>query len=146
MASTEALEALRAIYNDADALFEAWSCTASTDCCRFAVTGREPYVTSIELHALERAAAQAPAPRRRGLPVVAAQERRCPFLTDEGRCAAYTWRPLGCRTFWCDRATPASKVRHTEVTALVRRIKELAARHVPGGDLGRPLTRALAAR
>jgi hypothetical protein len=34
-------------------------------------------------------------------------------------------------------------VRHREITALVRRIQDLASRHQPGGDQGRALTRAL---
>ena len=65
------------------------------------------------------------------------------MLTPEGRCAVYAWRPLGCRTFYCDRAEPGERVRHREITALVRRIQDLASRHQPGGDQGRALTRVL---
>ncbi|MFS8066270.1 MAG: YkgJ family cysteine cluster protein, partial [Byssovorax sp.] len=70
--------------------------------------------------------------------------RRCPMLTDAGRCAIYASRPLGCRTFFCDRASAAGKVRHREISALVRQVQEIAAQHEPAGDQGRPLTRALA--
>lgn len=66
------------------------------------------------------------------------------MLTGEGRCAVYAWRPLGCRTFWCERADAGGKVPHREINVLVRRLKDLAARHRPRGDEGRPLTRALA--
>ena len=76
------------------------------------------------------------------LPVVR-DERTCPLLDGAGRCAVYAARPLGCRTFFCDRAEPAGKVKQREVNALVRRIQEIAARHEPDGDKGRPLTRAL---
>jgi Fe-S-cluster containining protein len=117
-------------------------------------------VTSIELLAVRRAVAarggmrswkRAPAvpddpagaaTSRVALPVVN-DERRCPLLDAAGRCAVYEARPLGCRTFFCDRAEPGDKVKQREVNALVRRIQDLAAAHEPGGDRGRPLTRAL---
>jgi len=156
----ELLAALADVYRDADALFWGWSCPASTECCRFGLTGREPYVTSLELAALSRAVAarggarswkRAPAVRedparastgRVALPVLA-DERRCPMLAADGRCSVYEARPLGCRTFYCDRASAGGKVKQRDVNALVRRIQELAAAHEPGGDKGRPLTRAL---
>lgn len=156
----ELLAALREVYRDADALLWGWSCPASTECCRFGLTGREPYVTSLELVAVKRAVAARGGPRswkraplvredlarastgRVALPIVA-DERRCPMLAGDGRCAIYESRPLGCRTFFCDRATAGGKIRQRDVNALVRRIQELAARHEPDGDKGRPLTRAL---
>ncbi|WP_437738043.1 YkgJ family cysteine cluster protein [Sorangium sp. So ce1335] len=167
VAEAELLAELSAVYREAEEAFRGWTCQASTECCRFGITGREPYVTSIELAAVRRAIAArggprallgivraggtaAPDPpasggdvgRRRVLPQAA--ERRCPMLTDAGRCAIYTARPLGCRTFFCDRASAGSPVRHNDVTRLVRKVQDVAARHEPGGDLGRPLTRALA--
>src|SRR5205085_7414257 len=108
--STDALRDLRAIYAEVDALTKGWSCDASTDCCRFGVTGREPYPTAVELAELAHgvAAHPLPAPKRRGaLPVLdadAAKERRCPLLSESGRCRVYASRPFGCRTFFCDRA------------------------------------------
>ena len=33
---------------EVDALYADWSCPSSTECCRFGVTGRQPYLTSIE--------------------------------------------------------------------------------------------------
>ena len=152
----ELCAALAEVYRDADALFDGWACPASTECCRFGITGREPYVTSIELLAVRRAvAARGGARSWRKAPVVAgtstgrvalpvvAEERTCPMLAEGGRCAVYGARPLGCRTFYCDRATPGAKVKQREINALVRRIREIAARHEPSGDGGRPLTRAL---
>jgi Fe-S-cluster containining protein len=64
-------------------------------------------------------------------------------LTDAGRCSIYAERPLGCRTFHCERANAGAPVPHREITSFVRRIQDLAARHCQGGDHGRPLTRAL---
>jgi Fe-S-cluster containining protein len=156
----ELFAALSAVYRDADALFAGWSCPASTECCRFGITGREPYVTSIELAMVKKAiaarggktswkrapqVAQDPAgasTSKVALPVVR-EERTCPLLDASGRCAVYAARPLGCRTFYCDRAEPAGKVKQREVNALVRRIQEIAEEHEAGGDKGRPLTRAL---
>lgn len=162
----ELLDELQAVYQTAEEAFAGWSCPASTECCRFGITGREPYVTSIELAALRRAIAARGGPRaiqglaraastpdpaavatvpvaRRALPTARA-ERPCPMLTDAGRCAIYAARPLGCRTFFCDRASTGAPVRHREIGALVRRVQDIAARHQPGGDQGRPLTRVLA--
>jgi Fe-S-cluster containining protein len=151
------LDELQRVYGDADRALHGWSCESSTDCCRFAITGREPYVTSIELAAIERAVARRGGERalaavtgrrpgaRRALPVQAGaeRERRCPLLTPQGRCTVYAWRPLGCRTFYCDRATPGEPLPQAKLNELVRRVQEIAARHQPDGDRGRPLTRAL---
>jgi hypothetical protein len=140
------LEELAAVYRDADGLFAGWSCPASTECCRFGITGREPYVTSIELDVVERAIAARGGPRswKRSLPIaMGTAERVCPMLTIDGRCAVYAARPLGCRTFFCDRASAAGRVRHAAIGALVRRVQDIAARHRPEGDRGRPLTRAI---
>ena len=41
------------------------------------------------------------------------------------------------------RADPGAKVKQRDVNALVRRIQDIAARHEPDGDRGRPLTRAI---
>jgi uncharacterized protein len=158
--SAELLAALDAVYRDADLLHAGWSCPASTECCRFGLTGREPYVTSIELYAMKKAAAARGGLRawKRAPPVekdpgavatggvslpVVRDERTCPFLDAAGRCAVYAARPLGCRTFFCDRADPGAKVKQRDVNALVRRIQEIAARHEPDGDRGRPLSRAV---
>jgi Fe-S-cluster containining protein len=156
-AASSLLAELDAVYADAELTFSGWSCPASTECCRFGVTGREPYVTSIELLAVKRAVAARGGPRSfrkagplpaearapRGKLPLADGERRCLMLDEAGRCAIYSARPIGCRTFFCDRASEGGRVRHKEINALVRRIQEIAARHRPGGDQGRPLTRAL---
>jgi len=82
---------------------------------------------------------------------MATDERTCPLLNEEGRCAVYAARPLGCRTFFCERASSPYRERSTrgralpqrELNDLVQRIRAIAAKHAPGGDLGRALTRAL---
>src|SRR5262245_14851856 len=67
--SRRLLAELRAAYARIDSALDGWTCDASTDCCRFGVTGREPYPTAIELAELERAVkARGGLPKRRTLP------------------------------------------------------------------------------
>lgn len=151
-----ALAALRALYAEVDALAEGWSCDASTDCCRFGVTGREPYPTAIERAELERAVrARGGLPKRRSLPVVGGaggggrggeDERRCALLSDEGRCLVYASRPFGCRTFFCERATGpagegARELPRREIARLARAILDLSERFAPADPGPRPLSR-----
>jgi len=144
------LDELAAIYRHAKERFAGSRCEGSTECCRFAITGREPYVTSIEVLAVRRALARrggALRPKKRALPLVPAgeDERTCPMLDERGRCCVYADRPLGCRTFWCHRAEhDDAAVSQSELNELVRRVQEVAAAHETRGDQGRPLTRAFA--
>jgi Fe-S-cluster containining protein len=144
----EELAALRAIYAEVDALVAGWTCATSTDCCRFGVTGREPYPTAVELAELARAVrARGGLPKRRSLPL--AEERRCALLSDEGRCVVYASRPFGCRTFFCDRAEGPSgeNVRalpRDEIARLGRSIADLSARFTPSDPGPRPISRATA--
>src|SRR5262245_35018941 len=108
-AAGEHLRELRALYAKIDDALQGWGCESSTECCRFGVTGREPYPTAVELAELERAVrARGGLPKRRSLPMIKASrerdERRCALLGDDGRCLVYASRPFGCRTFFCERA------------------------------------------
>jgi hypothetical protein len=135
------LGALREIYAETDAFMAQWSCDASTDCCRFGVTGREPYVTAIELALLRKGiAGKGGLPKQRQLPM--AGERRCPVLTDQGRCAAYAERPLGCRTFFCERAVGPRRPPRDEARTMVQRIAALSERFDPRSPGPRPLSKA----
>jgi Fe-S-cluster containining protein len=142
------LAELAALYREVDALYADWSCPGTTECCRFGVTGRQPYVTSIELAAIRRAIARRGAPlsaSKRALPITRDEEREriCPMLDRNSRCSIYADRPLGCRTFYCERATQGARATRAELQAIVRKLQELASRHALGGDQARPLTRAL---
>ena len=88
---------LLALYAQVDALLDGWTCACSragvggapeAQCCHFAVTGREPYPTAVELeevrHAMRAASVTPRDPRK--LPI--AGLRPCPLLSDEGRCRA----------------------------------------------------------
>jgi Fe-S-cluster containining protein len=138
---------LAAIYRRADELAAAAAhdgCTRCAHCCQFALLGREPYVTAIELEVLVAGW------RRIGAKVKAAAGKAlkiCPLLTSELRCAAYADRPLGCRTFWCRSAVSDDRAADRRaVLTLVREVKAVAERHCPGGEQGRPLWTALRAR
>jgi uncharacterized protein len=138
------LAALRAIYAETDAALAGWSCSASTDCCRFAVTGREPYLWPNEWALVERAlGARGGLKRRRGLPIVD-EERTCPLLDGSGRCTVYDSRPFGCRTYFCDRAEgPERRPPRDRLAELGRRVMALAERADPRAGGPRPLSRWL---
>ncbi len=147
--------ALHDLYAQVDTLLAGTSCDASTECCRFGVTGREPYVTKLELEALQRALrARGGLPRRRALPLLGHAEdtdaRRCPLLGAEGRCLVYAARPFGCRTFFCARARGPgggpTKAPRAEIGALLRALGELAERFDPRDGRGAPLTKFAALR
>jgi hypothetical protein len=147
--------ALLALYQEVDALVAGMTCACSgagvggapdAQCCHFAVTGREPYPTAVELeevrHAV-RAANVTVAPRASG-PLEAL--RPCPLLSQDGRCRIYASRPFGCRTFFCGQKLPRERI-----AGIGRRIADLSARFAAGadGDVDpgpRPLTRALSER
>jgi len=143
--------ALRAIYGEVDALLDGWTCDASTECCRFGVTGREPYPTAIEIAELEHAVrARGGLPKRRVLPTVnerGEDERRCALLSDEGKCLVYAARPFGCRTFFCERASGpvgeasrGARVMKGEIARLGRAVADLAERFNPADPGPRPLS------
>lgn len=143
---------LRGLYAKVDAALQGWTCDASTDCCRFAVTGREPYPTAVELAELDRAVrARGGLPKRRSLPLARDRkgqgDRSCALLDDAGRCLVYASRPFGCRTFFCARASgPAgesadSGLPRQEITDIARAIAELSARFAPRDPGPRPLSR-----
>ena len=143
---------LHARFAEADALMAGISCDASTDCCRFGVTGREPYVTPAEVAEIRgelRAqgrlgkSERPPSPKKH-LPL--SGERRCPMLSDAGRCTVYEARPLGCRTFFCRPALAQSgnaKLPQVELRRLAREVDEISRRAFPGESGTRPITRVL---
>ena len=163
------LQELRALYAKVDGALEGWGCDASTDCCRFGVTGREPYPTAVEVAELDRAVkARGGLPKRRSLPLASPHargarrsrqadadddrrggedERRCALLGDDGRCLVYASRPFGCRTFFCERARGPvgeradSGLPRETITEVARDIAALSARFAPADPGPRPLSR-----
>jgi hypothetical protein len=110
-----------AVLADADQMRAGWSCEGSAECCQFAVTGREPYLTEAEWRIVEAEVAR----QGRRVPVMPAS-RRCPFLDGDLRCTIYAARPLGCRTFYCHRAS-GPQVARRDLAELARRLEALSA-------------------
>jgi hypothetical protein len=138
-----------AILGQASALVAGSGCDCSTECCRFGLTGREPWVTVAEWQLVVAEV------RRQGRRLPPAgdddddehAEGRCPFLDVDaadptrGRCRIYAARPLGCRTFFCERAVHADGRQGRLPTTTARALRPLAgdlAALAPGTE-ARPL-------
>ncbi len=139
------LAELRAIYAELDAFLAGFTCDASGDCCHFDRTGREPYPSAVELAELERALRARGGPPKKRLPTV---DRRCALLDERGRCSVYASRPLGCRTFFCERGRgPVGEepppTRGGEIGRFSRAIADLSARFAPADPGPRPLSRVV---
>jgi Fe-S-cluster containining protein len=94
-----AFVALRALYAEVDQFVEKADpvCIMRGRCCQFEKAGHELYATGLEA---DFAAAESPvAPSPEG-------EGRCPYHV-KGLCTAREARPLGCRTYFCDKRTTA---------------------------------------
>lgn len=92
-----AFAALVELYAEVDRLVAAALplCVLSGDCCRFEQAGHELFATALEADYAAWRHPDAPAPEAPG---------RCPYHV-AGRCTAREGRPLGCRTYFCDRRT-----------------------------------------
>ncbi len=96
-----ALRELEAVYREVDALLARTGCAKSGECCRLAVTRREPYLLPLERLRLDQALAR----QGRAWPT-AREDGACALLDASGlRCSVYADRPFGCRTFFCGRRT-----------------------------------------
>jgi Fe-S-cluster containining protein len=131
-AERAAARALDALHRQAEAAWSGFRCPASAECCQLAQRGREPWLWRVEWEALRNAVPALPPPRSDG---------GCRFLDAEGRrCTVYSARPLGCRTYFCHRATGAAREPVEEMDHLQRRL-EIIARSVRPDEPGpRPLT------
>jgi Fe-S-cluster containining protein len=68
-------------------------------------------------------------------------------MLDGGKCRIYDSRPLGCRTFFCERIQgDRRRFPRDEIQRAVRDLADLSARYAPRDPSGRPLTRAFAPR
>ncbi|HEY8142076.1 MAG TPA: YkgJ family cysteine cluster protein [Kofleriaceae bacterium] len=97
---TEAATPRRAlvVLQEVDQMLAETRCDATAECCHFAVTGKQPFLTEAEwqlvMDELVRQGRTVPPPR---------EDKVCGFLGDDRRCTIYEARPLGCRTFFCHR-------------------------------------------
>jgi Fe-S-cluster containining protein len=170
---------LLALYAEVDALLGGSSCACSeagvgatpqAQCCHFAVTGREPYPTAVELEEVRYAVRASPLPRSevRRMPAdgpkgMRSEVRRMPG-TPEGSGLERTARrslpmaelrpcPLlshdgrcriyASRPFGCRTFFCGQRPARDAVSAIGRRIADLSARFDPRDPGPRPLVRAL---
>jgi len=124
---------LRALYAEADALYEGACCPRSTGCCRFRESGREPWLGRAEADAVLRAIAARGGRLPRG-----GGEGDCPLLRADGGCSIYADRPFGCRTFFCVDATIPTPPRRRELERLTTALRALS--DATGDDTVAPLT------
>lgn len=130
-----ALEAVRKIYDELARRPIERACITRTDCCRFRLTGRTPFLTKGE--ALAAAKAWRAAGRTR-LP--GALDGACPLLDSAtGRCRIYEGRPFGCRTHFC--AAAGGPYARREVVDLIHRLEDID--RELGGDGALPLPAAV---
>ena len=128
-----ALRALSSLYAQADAAWSAFRCPGSAECCQLSKQGREPWLWGVEWDALRRAVPDLPPPRADG---------GCRFLDSEGRrCTVYAARPLGCRTYFCHRASGPAHEPTGAMNRLQRRLETIARDLRPEEEGPRPITR-----
>ena len=131
-AARAAARALEGLYRRADAAWAGSRCPGTAECCQLSRQGREPWLWGVEWDALRRAVPALPPPRADG---------GCPFLDDEGRrCTVYAVRPLGCRTYFCHRATRPGPEPVEEMDVLQRRLEGVARSVRPDEPGPRPLS------
>jgi len=131
-AARRASSALEALYRRADEAWAPFRCPGSAECCQLAARGREPWLWGVEWDVLRRAAGALPGPRADG---------GCRFLDASGRrCTAYAARPLGCRTYFCHRATGPGPQPVEEMDRLQRRLEAIARSIRPDETGPRPIS------
>lgn len=130
-----AMDAVRAIYQELATRPIERACITRTDCCRFRLTGRTPFLTKGE--ALTAAKAWRATGRTR-LPET--PDGACPLLdAATGRCRIYEGRPFGCRTHFC--AAAGGPYARREVVDLIHRLEDID--RELGGDGALPLPAAV---
>lgn len=114
------LERVRAIYRELESRPITRSCELRTECCRFQVSGRTPYLTKGE------AILTAKAWKASGRKAIPDAGGACPFLSAaDGRCLVYQDRPFGCRTHFC--AAAGGPFARSEVVDLIWKLESLDA-------------------
>ncbi len=121
-----AIEAVKTIYRELAERPIERNCLRRTDCCRFRLTGRTPFLTKGE--ALVAAKAVRALGKKR-LPE--SIDGACPLLNHAtGQCQIYEGRPFGCRTHFC--AAAGGPYARQEVVDLIHRLEDID--RALGGD------------
>jgi uncharacterized protein len=132
-----AIAEVGAIYRELAARPVERNCIGRTDCCRFKLTGRTPWLTRGEALVAARAWR---ATGRRALPEH--EDGVCPMLDEKsGKCMIYEKRPFGCRTHYCRAA--GGPLERGEVVDLIRKLEALDASM--GGTGSHPIAEVVAA-
>ena len=132
------MKQLESLHGTADEQFQGWSCARSGECCQLAKTGREPWVWPIEIARITRALSK----RRETVPPPRA-DGACRLLSPAGGCSVYADRPLGCRTFYCERGSGPARVSRETITQLMVRLERLSLELDPDVLNPRPLREGL---
>lgn len=114
-----ALAEVREVYRELAQRPVSRDCAQRTQCCRFRLTGRTPFLTRGE--ALVAAKGLRAAGRTR---MPTASDGSCPMLEPQsGRCMIYEERPFGCRTHFC--AAAGGPYARREVADLIQRLETI---------------------
>lgn len=108
------------------------NCTGVSQCCRFRLNGRTPFLTKGE--ALVAAQAWRAAGRKE---VVLPADGSCPFLGKNGLCQIYNGRPFGCRTHFCEAA--GGPYARNEVRDLIQELEEIDRKLGGNGGVNLPV-------
>jgi len=119
LSPSDAVEAVKTIYRELAERPIERNCIQRTDCCRFRLTGRTPFLTKGEALAAAKAVR---ASGRKQLPE--SIDGACPLLNHStGRCLIYEGRPFGCRTHFC--AAAGGPYARQEVVDLIHRLEDI---------------------
>jgi Fe-S-cluster containining protein len=125
-ARPDPVEAVKAIYRELAERPIERNCIQRTECCRFRLTGRTPFLTKGEALVAAKAVR---ASGRKQMPE--AIDGACPLLNHAtGKCLIYEGRPFGCRTHFC--AAAGGPYARGEVVDLIRRLEDID--HDLGGN------------
>ena len=134
-AECAAIQTVRGVYRELASRPTERACTLRTECCRFQLTGKVPYLTRAEALVAARAFK---ATGRKRLPDPG--DGSCPLLhAQTARCLIYESRPFGCRTHFCDAA--GGPCARRDVADLIRKLED-ASRPL-GGTEPRPIAAAV---
>ena len=95
------------------------ACKACGRCCNFSANDYVLYASQIETDLVAEKTGRRPE----------LAEGRCSFQDAAGRCTIRRWRPLGCRTYFCDQARPGGDSFEGLHERTLKRIKDLARQH-----------------
>jgi Fe-S-cluster containining protein len=130
--SDEAIREVREIYAELAGRPVSRNCTGVSQCCRFRLNGRTPFLTKGE--ALVAARAWRAAGRKE---VVLPADGSCPFLGKTGLCQIYEGRPFGCRTHFCEAA--GGPYARNEVRDLIQRLETIDRKLGGNGGVNLPV-------